>query len=212
MTTASKFGVQYGGSGGFVQPKLAYRFRIRMYGFGSAGSSAAKMLQNVQSCSRPKYVQEEVEVHSYNSRIRIGSKTDWEAINLVVRDDLINGSVGLIGQQLQKQYNFFEQTSAIAGSDYKFRMEIESLDGTHGKPLEVWNLEGCWVTNVDYGAGDYEDSGAKQTADMTIRFDNATHVAGKNSSVPVIGGDPFPDLGDAGASIADALGGFGDPS
>lgn len=214
MTTSSKFGVQVApGVGGILHPKLPFRFRVRFYGFGVSGADTTKLVQNVVSCSRPKFTQEEIEVHSYNSKIRIGSKTDWETLTLVVRDDITNGSVSLIGQQIQKQYNFFEQTSAISGNDYKFRMEIESLDGTHGSPLEVWNVEGAWLTGVENGEGNYGETGSHQDITMTIRFDNATHVAGNNENVITDGGDPFPSDGsDFSGNLGNALGGFGDPT
>jgi hypothetical protein len=211
MSSLSKFGVQVGGSGNILQPKLPYKFRVKLYGFGADGSNTVKLTQNVVSCTRPKFSQEQVEIHSYNSRIRVPSKTDWEPISLVVRDDITNGSVSLIGQQIQKQFNFFEQTSAISGSDVKFRAEIESLDGTHGSALEVWNLEGAWLTEVDYGEGNYETTNTAQQITMTIRFDNATHVSGNNENVVTVGGDPFPAVGgDFANNLGNAIGGFGD--
>lgn len=214
MSTLSKFGVQVApGVGGILQPKLPFRFRVKFYGFGVSGADTTKLVQNVESCTRPKFSQEQVEVHSYNSRIRVGSKTDWEEMTLVVRDDITNGSVSLIGQQIQKQFNFFEQTSAIAGNDYKFRMEIESLDGTHGHALETWNVEGSWLTAVDYGEANYTTTGESQKITMTIRFDNATHVGGNNENVITDGGDPFPPTGgDFSGNLGNALGGFGDPT
>lgn len=193
MSDFSKFGVHAvaGGSGGILQPKLTYKFRVILDGFGD-GNLLRELTQAVQSVSRPTWTQEEVEVHSYNSRVRIGGKHDWETITLSVRDNIDNGVISAIGSQIQKQFNHFEQTSAIAGSNYKFRMEIQSLDGTHGAPLEMWNLEGCWITNVNYGEANYEDTNAMQTVEMTIRFDNATQLDG-GSSVPTVGGNPFPD-------------------
>ncbi len=214
MSTLSKFGVQVApGVGGILQPKLPYRFRVRFYGFGVSGADTSKLVQNVESCSRPKFSQEQVEVHSYNSRIRVGSKVDWDELTLVVRDDITNGSVSLIGQQIQKQFNFFEQTSAIAGNDYKFRMEIESLDGTHGSALEVWNVEGAWLTSVEYGQGDYTSTSESQKVTMTVRFDNATHVSGNNENVVTDGGDPFTQEDQTViGNLGNALGGFGDPT
>lgn len=210
MSDLSKFGVQPApGVGGILQPKLEFRFRVVFSGFGSSGADTTKLVQNVQSCTRPTSTQAEIEVHSYNSRIRIGGKTDWETLTLVVRDDITNGSVSLVGQQLQKQFNHFEQTSAIAGNDYKFRMEIQSLDGTHGDALELWNVEGCWLTNVTYAPGDYTSNDGMQLIEMTIRFDNATNVAGNNENVVTDGADPFPsDVAVNSGNLGNALGGF----
>lgn len=201
MSDFSKFGVHAvtGGSGGILQPKLTYKFRVTFDGFGD-GNLLRELTQSVNTVSRPSWTQEEVEVHSYNSRVRIGGKTDWEALTLTCRDNIDNSVVAAVGMQIQKQFNHFEQTSAISGSDYKFRMEIQSLDGTHGAPLEIWNLEGCWLQSVNYGEANYEDTNAMQTVEMTIRFDNATQLDG-GSSVPTVGGNPFPPTVEAATGI-----------
>jgi hypothetical protein len=43
---------------------------------------------------------------------------------------------------MQKQFDFFEQSSAAAGGDYKFLMRVEMLDGGNGAStpsiLETW--------------------------------------------------------------------------
>lgn len=204
----SKFGVQIGGVGGILQPKLSYRFRVNFFTFG-IDADLNILSQNVQTCTRPKFTQAEITVHSYNSRVYLGGKTEWNAIDIEFRDDITNGSIAAIGQQLQKQYNFFEQTSAIAGNDYKFRMEIESLDGTHGTPLDVWNVEGCWVTNLETPNGDYASTDGFNTVKMTVRYDNAAHLAGGSSNVATIGGDPFTtDVAVIAGNLGNSLGGF----
>lgn len=208
MSDFSKFGVHavIGGSGGILQPKLTYKFRVTFDQFGD-GNLLRELTQAVQSCSRPSWSQEEVEVHSYNSRVRIGGKHDWDALTLSCRDNLDNSVVSAVGAQIQKQINHFEQTSAIAGADYKFTMEIQSLDGTHGAPLEIWLLEGCWLTASNYGEADYTSTGDLQLVEMTIRFDNATQIDG-GSSVPTVGGNPFPEeVGGFTQALAAAFGG-----
>lgn len=207
MSDFSKFGVHavVGGSGGILQPKLTYKFRVVFDGFGD-GTLLRELTQAVQSINRPTWSQEEAEVHSYNSRIYVGGKHAWETIELTCRDNLDNSIVSACGAQVQKQVNHYEQTSAIAGADYKFRMEIQSLDGTHGAPLELWNLEGCWLTNVAYGEADYTQVADLQTVVMTVRFDNATQLDG-GSQVPTVGGNPFPE--DAGGFLGSILGSSG---
>ena len=79
-------------------------------------------------------------------------------------------------EQLQKQYDFMEQSSAAAGIDYKFLTRFEVLDGGNGastpNTLETWQLEGCFLTNADYGDFNYGTNEAA-TIQMTIRYDNA---------------------------------------
>jgi hypothetical protein len=43
--------------------------------------------------------------------------------------------------------------------------------------METWGMEGCFLQNVDYSDSDYSTN-EPVTVTMTIRFDNAVHVAG----------------------------------
>ena len=62
-------------------------------------------------------------------RVNIAGKHTWNEITVNLRDD-VNGNVQkLVGEQLQKQFDFFEQASAASGIDYKFLQRLEILDG-----------------------------------------------------------------------------------
>ena len=139
MATLSKFGVPIDGStgrGGILQPKLKYRFIVRFTRFGSVGQSPLQLTQQVMNITRPKVSHEEVPIHSYNSVAFMQGKHTWEAINITLRDDINNNISKLVGGQVQKQMNHFEQTSAVSGARYKFGTKIEILDGTSDTELE----------------------------------------------------------------------------
>jgi hypothetical protein len=186
MATLSKFGVPIDGStgrGGILQPKLKYRFRVRFTGFGSVGQSPLQLTQQVMNITRPKVSHEEVPIHSYNSVAYMQGKHTWEAITITLRDDINNNISKLVGGQVQKQMNHFEQTSAISGSRYKFGTKIEILDGTNNTELEQWDLEGCFLQNVDYSDGDYAVSEPVQVI-LTVKYDNAIHTAPGDTIFP----------------------------
>jgi len=192
--TKDKFGVPIEGARlGILQPKLKYRFRVIVVGMGAAGDELTRTFtSNIVSVTRPTFTVDEVEVHSYNSRAYIAGKHQWEAINLSLRDDITNQVSSLVGQQIQKQFNHFEQTTAVSGGDYKFDMLIQVLDGTNAEPTEQWELEGCMLQQVNYSDHAYDASEIVQL-DLSIRYDNAVHVAGPNSlGGKVAAGDPFP--------------------
>jgi hypothetical protein len=183
--TLSKFGVPLGGSsgrGGILQPKYTYRFRVRVVNFGPV-AGGIELTQQVQSVSRPSIDYEPVTVHSYNSRAYFAGKHEWSTINLVVRDDVTNSVATLVGHQVQKQLNHFEQTGFLAGVNYKFLTLIEIMDGGNDTVLETWTLEGCFLSNVEYGELTYEDS-SYQTISMTVRYDNATQGDGLMTTLP----------------------------
>ena len=193
IPTLSRFGVPIGGvNQGILHPKQQYRFRVILTGFGD-GSRLNAMTASVMSCTRPKITYEEVKLDAYNSVSWIQGKHSFEAIELKLRDDITNSVVSTVGTQIQKQLNHYEQTSAVAGINYKFQMEIHSLDGTTNEELESWYLEGCWITSAQYGEAAYENGGIQEVT-LSIRFDNATNLAGPNTNDgTTVGGDPYPN-------------------
>ena len=193
----SKFGVPVDESGtaGILMPKLKFRFRVKVEDFGAQGN-AREFTQNVMNVSRPKINFEEVEIHSYNSKVYVQGKHTWETVQLVIRDDIQNTVARLAGKQVQRQLNHFNQQSPLSGGDYKFNTRLEILDGQTTSPMETWGLEGCFLQNVDYSDSDYTTN-EPVTVTMTIRFDNAVHVPGDGdgggSAVAGGDGDVFPE-------------------
>ena len=183
MATLNKFGVPLGtggteGRGGILQPKLKYRFRVTTVGFGPVGpNEQINLTQQVMNITKPQLTQEEVQIDSYNSRAWVAGKHTWNPVTLAVRDDITNAVSKLVGFQMQKQVNHFEQTAPAAGQNYKFTMFIESMDGGNIVVQEQWVLEGCWLQDVNYDSLDYTTSEV-QMITMAIRFDNATQSGG----------------------------------
>ena len=158
-----------------LMPKLKYRFRVTLLGFGVA--AATELTKQVVDVSRPKVGFEEMTLDVYNSKVYLAGKYTFETLTLNLRDDASGEVQKLVGQQVQKQFDFVEQASARSGIDYKFTTKIEVLDGGNGNNpagvnvLETANMYGCFLTNVDYGDANYGTNEAMQVA-LTIRFDN----------------------------------------
>lgn len=178
-TTLQNFGVPLGGGagrGGILQPKPKFRFRVRVVNFGPT-AGGIELTQQVQSVGRPTVASSPVEVHSYNSIGYYAGKAVWNSVSLIVRDDVTNSVSRLVGHQEQKQMNHFQQTTALAGGNYKFQMFIETLDGGDDGVLEAWFLEGCFLENIEYDTFEYSSSDPMQIT-MTVRYDNATQEGG----------------------------------
>lgn len=200
--TKSKFGVPITGQtgSGILMPKLKYRFRVSLLGnFG--GSAETKVLtQNVQSVTRPQITYEEVIVDSYNSKTYLQGKHSWEQVTITVRDDITNQVAKLVGAQIQRQLNHFQQSTPASGSDYKFDTQIEILDGVNAGASEVWFLEGCFLTNVNYSENDYSANDPVQVI-MQVRYDNAIHFEGDNDvNGRTVSGNPFPETVETGTT------------
>lgn len=163
---------------GLLMPKLKWRFRVTFEGFG-VSNPRTELTKQVMNFTRPKLSFEPVEIPVYNSRVYYAGKPTWETVTCNLRDDAGNNVAALVGEQLQKQFDFMEQSSAASGVDYKFVTRFEVLDGGNGAHdivvLESWELLGCFVSNADYGDADYS-SNDPMTIALTIRYDNAIQV------------------------------------
>ena len=163
---------------GLLMPKLKYRFRVTLLGFGV--EAATELTKQVMDVTRPTVNFEEFEIPIYNSRIYMAGKYNFDTITLNLRDDASGQVQKVVGQQIQKQFDFTEQASARSGIDYKFTTKIEILDGGNGasvNTLEAFNLFGCFLTSVSYGDLNY-GTNEPATVALTIRFDNMEQLAG----------------------------------
>lgn len=194
MTTLQNFGVPLaggGGRGGILMPKIKNRFRVTVTNFGIP-NAAVGLTQQVMTVSRPNINFNPQTVHSYNSIAYYAGKAEFETITLTVRDDVTNAVSSLVGAQIQKQMNLFDQTVPLAASNYKFQMFIDTLDGGDDVTLEEWQYEGCFLATVNYETFDYSSADA-MTIEMSIRFDNATQIGGLMPIIPVLGTGPLLD-------------------
>jgi len=182
ITSLNNYSINPAGPGtnqGLLMPKLKYRFRVTLLGFGTQAST--ELTKQVIDVTRPKVAFEEIEVPVYNSKIYLSGKYTFETLTLNVRDDASGNTTKLVGQQIQKQFDFMEQASARSGIDYKFTTRVEVLDGGNGalgpQVLETFECYGCFLQNTDYGDLNYGTNEVATVA-MTIRFDNLVQTAG----------------------------------
>jgi len=176
---------QSAASQGMLMPKLKYRFRISFENFG-VSTPTTELTKQVSDASRPNVKFQDNVIEIYNSKIHYAGKPAWEPIAVKLRDDVSGNVSRLVGEQNQKQFDFFEQSSAAAAGDYKFTMRIEMLDGGNGSQtpnvLETWECYGCYVESTNWQTLDYKEQGPVMI-DLSIRFDNAVQTA----PVPAIG-------------------------
>jgi len=169
---------QSASSQGLLMPKLKYRFRISFENFGVSGSTT-ELTKQVSDAARPsvKFADQKIEI--YNSIIHYAGKPSWDPIAIKLRDDVTNQVTTLVGEQNQKQFDFFEQSSAASAGDYKFTMRIEMLDGGNGTNtptvLEAWVCYGCYIVSTNYTELKYSEQ-TPAMIDISIQFDNAVQL------------------------------------
>jgi len=162
-------------SQGLLMPKLQYRFRVSLENFG-VSTPTTELTKQVVDVTRPNVTFEQITLDVYNSKVFLAGKHTWEPITLNLREDVSNNVQKLVGEQLQKQFDFFEQSSAASGADYKFVTRIEILDGGNGantvNVLDTFELYGCYLESANYNQLAYATSDVVSVA-LSIRYDNA---------------------------------------
>lgn len=186
ITSLSKFSVPVSGeqtNASLLMPKLKYRFRVVMTGFGGAAGST-DLTKQVMNVTRPGISFENVELNVYNSKINYAGRYTWADVSLVLRDDASGKVSQLVGDQIQRQFDFMEQSSAASAGDYKFTTAIEILDGSNGQNtqvLESFELYGCYIQNSVYSNTDYSSSDPVDIT-LTLKYDNAIQYKGSGST------------------------------
>ena len=193
ITSLNKIGIPTTHAAGSTQvllmPKLKYRFRVTLLGFGVA--AATELTKQVQDVTRPKVSFEEMTLDVYNSKVKLAGRHALEPVTLTLRDDASGQVQKMVGQQIQKQFDFMEQASARSGIDYKFTTRIEVLDGGNGSlvpsTLETFEMYGCFIQNADYGDANYSTN-EHMTVALSIVYDNLSQFAAGATAVSPIGG------------------------
>ena len=165
---------------GLLMPKLKYRFRATFVNFGVTNPTT-ELTKQVVDIKRPNVSFPVQTIDVYNSKVYLQGKPEWQESTVNLRDDATGAVSKLVGEQVQKQYDFLEQASAPSGVDYKFQLLYEMLDGGNGATtvnvLEAWELDGCFLSSVDWGDMNYSTNDPVQIA-LTIKFDNAIQTVG----------------------------------
>lgn len=163
---------------GLLMPKLKYRFRATFENFG-VSADKTELTKQVVDIKRPSVNFNPITVDVYNSKVYLQGKPEWQETTINLRDDAAGNISRLVGEQIQKQFDFAEQSSAASGIDYKFLLRYEVLDGGNGantpNVLETWELYGAMISQVDYGDMNYSSNDPVQIA-LTLRFDNAVQT------------------------------------
>lgn len=182
ITTLQNLSIPTGEAGSnstLLMPKLQYRFRVLFDGFGTTGGTdgVREITRQVIDVTRPNLTFEQITLDAYNSKTYLAGKHVWEPITLNLREDANNNIQKIVGQQLQRQFDFYEQASAVAGGTYKFQTRIEILDGGNGSNnnaniIDRYHLVGCYVESANYNTLNYATNDPV-TVSLTIRYDNA---------------------------------------
>ena len=181
ITTLTNISVPTEGAGSnssLLMPKLQYRFRVFLDNFGTTGAAdgTREISRQVVDVTRPNLSFEQMTIDAYNSRTYLAGKHTWDPITLTLREDANNNVQKIVGQQIQRQFDFYEQSSAVSSGTYKFQTRIEILDGGNGAQganiIDRFHLVGCYIESANYNTLAYATN-EPVTTTLSIRYDNA---------------------------------------
>lgn len=194
MATLSQAGIA--GLGNVIMhPKHKNRWRVVFQGLGGALGSNANVPNDLSlqivTVTRPSISYEEVQLDRYNSRVFVAGKHNFEPCTMTVEDDVTNRATNAIQTQLESQQRLIGASGPWLNTEatafgYKFGMILEQLDGNE-TVVEQWKYEGCFLSAVDYGDGDYS-TGEKMTITLTVRFDHTRQTLTNAVTGSAIGG------------------------
>ena len=193
ITTLTNISIPTEGAGSnssLLMPKLQYRFRVFLDNFGTTGAAdgTREMSRQVVDVTRPNLSFEQMTIEAYNSRTYLAGKHTWDPITLTLREDANNNVQKVVGQQIQRQFDFYEQSSAVASGTYKFQTRIEILDGGNGangaNVIDRFHLVGCYVESANYNTLAYATN-EPVTTTLSIRYDNAIQFGADDDFVGI---------------------------
>lgn len=185
-----------GAGSGILHPRLKNKWRITFQDIGRAvsGINSRNLTMQATTVTRPQLEFQEVELHRYNSVAYIAGKHTWSAMNLTVEDDITGLASKVVKGQLETQQRLVGidldgrwLNTAATGSDYKFGVKLEMLDGDEGV-VETWILEGVFIQAADFSDLDYSASEAV-TIQLTLRYDHARSIESGDGYGTALGGN-----------------------
>jgi hypothetical protein len=194
MANISNIGIPGVGSG-IMHPKHKNKYRVLFIGLGRLvpGSNSRDVSMNAIQVDRPDLTYNSFTQRRYNSVAKIMTDHDFSDVNMIVEDDIGSLASTVIKNQLDTQQRLVGvnldgrwMATAATGSDYKFGMKVEMLDGDENV-LETWAYEGCWIKNARFNTLEYASADAINM-DLTISIDHAYSIASADSYGGSLGG------------------------
>ena len=124
----------------------------------------------VKSADKPKYTAEEVVLDHINVKRKVKGKSDWSPISCTLYDPVTPSG----GQAVMEWVRLHHES--VTGRDgysdfYKKDVRFQTL-GPVGDVVEEWICKGAYVTNAEFGSGDWTSSSPMEIS-LTIAMDYA---------------------------------------
>ena len=141
------------------EPKLQNRFLFDIEGIPA---------YLVRAADRPKLTFDEVTLEHINVKRKVKGKADWQNINATLYDPVTPSGAQAVMEWIRLSHE------SVTGRDgysdfYKKDVRFNTL-GPVGDVVEEWICKGAFITNADFGAGDWSSS-TPMEINITMRVD-----------------------------------------
>ena len=143
------------------EPKLKNRFIFYIDGIPA---------YLVKTAEKPKYVAEEVVLDHINVKRKVKGKSDWSPISCTLYDPVTPSGAQAVMEWVRLHHE------SVTGRDgysdfYKKEIKFNTL-GPVGDVVEEWICKGAYITNAEFGSGDWTSSTPMEIS-LTIAMDYA---------------------------------------
>jgi len=143
------------------EPKLQNRFIFYIDGIPA---------YLVKTAEKPKYTAEEVVLDHINVKRKVKGKSDWSPISCTLYDPVTPSGAQAVMEWVRLHHE------SVTGRDgysdfYKKDVRFNTL-GPVGDVVEEWICKGAYLTNAEFGSGDWTSSSPMEIS-LTIAMDYA---------------------------------------
>ena len=143
------------------EPKLQNRFIFYIDGIPA---------YLIKSADKPKYTAEEVVLDHINVKRKVKGKSDWSPISCTLYDPVTPSGAQAVMEWVRLHHE------SVTGRDgysdfYKKEVKFNTL-GPVGDVVEEWICKGAYITNAEFGNGDWTSSSPMEIS-LTISMDYA---------------------------------------
>ena len=143
------------------EPKIAMRFYLYIDGIQSYA---------IKKADRPKVTQERKPLDHINVQRYYKGKTIWEPITMELYDPVVPSAAQAVMEWIRLGHE------SVTGRDgymdfYKKNITYNCV-GPVGDKVEEWTLKGAFITNAEFGAGDWSTDDPLMIS-LTVSYDYA---------------------------------------
>jgi T4-like virus tail tube protein gp19 len=143
------------------EPKRKFRWILQIDGIDA---------YTLKTAARPESTFEETMIDYMNAKRWISGKQTWNPIQVVMYDPIAPSAASKIMDWMRLNYEYATGRMGYA-TFYKKDITLKLLD-PQGTVVELWDLQGAWPQNINWGELDYASSDNAEIT-YTLRFDGA---------------------------------------